>query len=88
MKISKGTIVRTIMLIIVIINLVLKQLGHDLINVSESEILSVVEMLIELAVIVVSFWKNNSYTQNAIKADEFLKNLKTLDDGLEDGEKN
>ena len=76
MKISKGTIVRTVMLVIVIINLVLKQLGHDLINVSESEILSTVEMLIELAVIVVSFWKNNSYTQNAIKADEFLKNLK------------
>lgn len=76
MRISKGTIVRTVMLIIVIINLVLKQLGYDLINVSESEILSVVEMLIELAVIVVSFWKNNSYTQNAIKADEFLKNLK------------
>lgn len=88
MRISKGTIVRTIMLIIVIINLVLKQLGHDLINVSESEILTAVEMIIELAVIVVSFWKNNSYTQNAIKADEFLKNLKTLDDGLEDGEKN
>lgn len=88
MKISKGTIVRTVMLVIVIINLVLKQLGHDLINVSESEILTAVEMIIELAVIVVSFWKNNSYTQNAIKADEFLKNLKTLDDGLEDGEKN
>lgn len=76
MKISKGTIVRTIMLVIVIINLILKQLGHDLINVSESEILSVVEMLIEVAVIAASFWKNNSYTQNAIKADEFLKNLK------------
>lgn len=76
MKISKGTIVRTVMLVIVIINLALKQLGHDLINVSESEILSAIEMLIELAVIVVSFWKNNSYTQNAIKADEFLKNLK------------
>lgn len=76
MKISKGTIVRTVMLVIVIINLVLKQLGHDLINVSESEILSVVEMIIEVAVIAVSFWKNNSYTQNAIKADEFLKNLK------------
>lgn len=88
MRISKGTIVRTVMLVIVIINLVLKQLGHDLINVSESEILTAVEMIIELAVIVVSFWKNNSYTQNAIKADEFLKNLKTLDDGLEDGEKN
>ncbi len=77
MKISKGTIVRTVMLVIVIINLVLKQLGHDLINVSESEILSVVEMIIELAVIVVSFWKNNSYSEKAIKADEFLAVLKS-----------
>lgn len=78
MKISKGTIVRTVMLAIVIINMILKKCGVNLINVSESEILSVVEMLIEVAVIVVSFWKNNSYSQNAIKADEFLKQLKEL----------
>ena len=76
MKISKGTIVRTIMLVIVIINMILKHFGLDIINVSESEILSAVEMLIELAVIIVTFWKNNSFTQNAIKADEFLKTLK------------
>lgn len=76
MKISKGTIVRTVMLIIVVINMVLKKCGIDLINVSESEILAIVELFIEIAVIVVAFWKNNSYTQNAIKADEFLKHLK------------
>lgn len=74
--ISKGTIVRTISLAIVIINIVLKKFGVDLINVSESEILTAVEMLIEVAVILVSFWKNNSYTKNAIQADEFLKHLK------------
>lgn len=79
MKISKGTIVRTVMLVIVIINLVLKQLGYNLINVSESKILSDVEMVIELAVIIVSFWKNNSYSKNAIKADEFLKNLREME---------
>lgn len=76
MKISKGTIVRTIMLVIVIINLILKRLGYNIINVSESEVLSFVEMLIEIAVIVVSFWKNNSYTEKAIKADRFLQKLK------------
>lgn len=76
MKISKGTIVRTIMLLIVIINLILKQCGVDLINVSENEVLAVVEMLIEVAVIVVAWWKNNSYSKKAIQADEFLKNLK------------
>lgn len=76
MNISKGTIVRTIMLVIVIINMVLKHFGLDVINVSESEVLSAVEILIELAVIIVTFWKNNSFTDKAIKADEFLKTLK------------
>lgn len=76
MRISKGTIVRTITLVIVIINLILKQMGHDIINVSESEVLTLVETLIEVAVIVVAFWKNNSYTEKAIKADEFLQMLK------------
>lgn len=79
MKISKGTIVRTVMLVIVVINMILKHFGHDIINVSESEILSAVEMLIELAVIAVTFWKNNSFTDKAIKADEFLKNLRGID---------
>ena len=76
MKISKGTIVRTVMLIIVVLNMILKHFGLDVINVSESEILSVLEMLIEIAVIIVTFWKNNSFTDKAIKADEFLKTLK------------
>lgn len=76
MKISKGTIVRTVMLIIVLLNMILKHFGLDVINVSESEILSVLEMLIEIAIIIVTFWKNNSFTDKAIKADEFLKTLK------------
>lgn len=75
-KITKGTIARTIMLGIVLINLILKHFGIDAINVSESEILTLIEAIIEVAVILISFWKNNSFTQNAIKADEFLKTLK------------
>lgn len=76
MKITKGTLVRTIMLIIVLINMILKHLGIELINVDENAVLEIVETLIEIAVIVVSFWKNNSFTDKAIKADEFLKQLR------------
>ena len=75
-KISKGTIVRTVMLVIVVLNMILSHCGLDVINVSENEVLSVLEMIIEIATIIVTFWKNNSFTQNAIKADEFLKTLK------------
>ena len=76
MKISKGTIVRTIMIVLVIVNVILGHLGYDLINVDENELLEFVEALIEIAITVVGFWKNNSYTEKAIKADELLKGLR------------
>ena len=76
MKISKGTIVRTIMMLLVIVNIVLQKMGYDIIDVDESTILTLVEVLIEIAVLIVGFWKNNSYTEKAIKADEFLKTLR------------
>lgn len=76
MKISKGTIVRTIMLVIVIINMILKACGKNIINIDENQVLTVLEYIIEIAVIAVNWWKNNSFTDKAIKADEFLKTLK------------
>lgn len=76
MKISKGTIVRTILLLIAIINMGLQHFGIDVIKVDESEVASIVEYIIQIAIIIVGFWKNNSYTEKAIKADELLKRMK------------
>lgn len=76
MKISKGTIVRTIMIILVIVNMILGHLGYDLINVEENEVLEFVETIIEIAIIAVGFWKNNSFSEKAIKADKFLQELR------------
>ncbi len=76
MKITKGTIVRTILLLMAVVNFALERAGIDLIPVSESGVLMFVETAIEIAIIAVAWWKNNSYTKNAIKADEFLKELK------------
>lgn len=76
MKITKSTIVRTILVILVMINFILEKCGVDIISVDESTILMFVETAIEIAVLAVGFWKNNSFTQKAIKADEFLKRLR------------
>lgn len=76
MKISKGTIIRTILMILVIVNIILERNGIDVIPADESTISMFVETVIEIAVIGVGFWKNNSYSKRAIKADEFLKRLK------------
>ena len=76
MKVTKATIVRTILFILAITNIVLEKLGVDLIPVDENAILMFVEYGIEIAILFVSFWKNNSFTEKAIKADAFLKQLR------------
>lgn len=75
MKITKGTIVRTIMLVVVLVNLILKSTGNSIINIDEGSVQSLVELLIEAAIIIVAWWKNNSFSQNAIKADDYLQQL-------------
>ena len=76
MKISKQTIVRTLLLIIVAINIVLEKFGLDVIATDENVVLMCVETIIEVAVIVTGFWYNNSYSQNALKAQRFLEYLR------------
>lgn len=76
MKITKSTIVRLILVVLVIVNFVLEKNGIDVIPADESTILMFVETGIEIAILAVGFWKNNSFTKKAIRADEFLKELK------------
>lgn len=84
MKISKGTIIRTILIVIVLLNIILEKLGVDVIQADESEVAMLVETIIKIAVIVVGFWKNNSFSEKAIKADEFLKQLREESESVDE----
>lgn len=76
MNISKSTIVRTILVVLAIVNFALERFGIDIIPTNEAFIAMFVEVAIEIAIIAVGFWKNNSFTKKAIEADKFLKQLK------------
>ena len=76
MKISKSTIVRTILVTIVIINFILEKFGLDLIPTDESKIAMFVEVAVEIGTIIAAWWKNNSFSEAAIRADEFMKELR------------
>lgn len=76
MQIKKTTIVRTIMTLIVVINLILKAFGINVIDVSENTVAAFVEAAVEIGAIVSAFWYNNSFTKEARQADEFFKQLK------------
>lgn len=82
-KITKGTIIRTILTVIVLINLVLKAFGKSAITVDDGVVANVVETVIEIAAIAVGFWKNNSYSEKALKADKFLQDLRNEEESEE-----
>lgn len=76
MRISAETIARTIVLFIAILNQILAILGKNRLEIAESDIYQIVTLVFTIGSAVWAWWKNNSFTQNALKADEFMKELK------------
>lgn len=76
MKISADTIARTIVLFIAILNQILAILGKNRLEIAESDIYQIVTLIFTIGSAIWAWWKNNSFTQNALKADEFMKELK------------
>ncbi len=85
-KISKGTIVRTVMVVIVLINMVLQKLGIDIIKTDENTVASIVEMVIEVGAIIAAWWYNNSFSDAAKKADRFFMAVKEFEATKKSGE--
>jgi SPP1 family holin len=75
MKISTNTIIRTIVLVIALANQILTATGKNPLPFAEEEIYETVSTVATLIASVWAWWKNNSFTQKAIKADEYKKSL-------------
>ena len=76
MKISKGTIARTIILALALINQLLTASGHNVINIADEDINTLISTAFTIVSAVAAWWKNNSFTQAAITADEIMKEEK------------
>ena len=74
-QITAGTIARTIVLILVLGNQILAMFGKQVLNIAEDDIYQVVSIVFTIGASVWSWWKNNSFTQIAIKADEYKNEL-------------
>lgn len=75
-KISTETIIRTIVLFVALINSVLTMLGKNPLPYSDTEIYQAVSSLATVIATIWAWWKNNSFTSAAVKADEYMKALK------------
>lgn len=76
MKVKTETIIRTIVLILALANQVLAIYGKEKIPITEDEVYQIVTLIVTIASSLWAWWKNNSFTAPAIKADEYLAKLR------------
>lgn len=72
-KISAGTIARTIILVLALVNQCLSMAGIQIIPIADEDINTLVTTLWTVCASLVAWWKNNSFTQKAIEADKVMK---------------
>lgn len=75
-KVSTETIIRTVMLIVTLINQVLTTLGKNPLPFAEDELYTLLTTVATIIAAVWAWWKNNSFTSAAISADDYLTKLK------------
>lgn len=73
MNISAGTIARTVCLALALTNQILSATGHPVLPIEDSQVKTLVTTGMTVAASLAAWWKNNSFTLAAIKADEALK---------------
>lgn len=76
MKITSGTIARTVILLLALINQTLTMLGYKLIPIEDEQINDIVTLAFTIGSSLAAWWKNNSFTKKAILADEYLNDMK------------
>lgn len=75
-NITAGTIARTIVLLLALANQVLAMCGKQILNISDDDIYQVVSIVFTIGASAVAWWKNNSFSQTALKADKVMAELK------------
>lgn len=73
MNISAGTIARTACLALALTNQILSAMGHPVLPIEDSQVETLITTGLTVGTSLWNWWKNNSFTPAAIKADETLK---------------
>lgn len=75
-KIAAGTIARTIVLLLALLNQCLSMAGIQIIPIADEDVNLLVSTAWTVAASLAAWWKNNSFTQAALEADKAMKQFK------------
>lgn len=80
MKTKTETIIRTVLLALALLNQILLALGKNPLPFSQDELYGIFSAIATTAGALWAWWKNNSFTKNALRADQYLEELKRLEE--------
>lgn len=75
-NVSSGTIARTVILALALVNQVLSACGLAVLPIEDEDIESLVSVVWTVAAALAAWWKNNSFSAAAVQADETLNALR------------
>ena len=75
-NVKASTIIRTVVLVLALVNQGLTMAGLNVLPISEEQVNEVLSLVFTIGASLWAWWKNNSFTSAAIKADELMGELK------------
>lgn len=73
------TIIRTVCLVVALVNQGLTMAGHSLLPITDEQVSELLTLVFTIAASLWAWWKNNSFTEAAIVADEIMHDIKSGD---------
>ena len=77
-KIEPATIARTAVLIFALVNQILTMIGKNPLPFAEEDVYTAVTGILTVGAALWTWWKNNSFTQPALEADVYRKEIKNI----------
>ena len=74
--VSAATIARTAMLALALINQILSALGKPVLPIESAQLEQLISTGFTVGAALAAWWKNNSFTPEAIEADAFMARMK------------
>lgn len=75
-NVKASTIIRTVVLLLALVNQGLTIAGLNVLPITEDQVTEVLSLVFTIGASLWAWWKNNSFTPAAIKADELMEELK------------
>ena len=77
MNITAGTLARTIILALALVNQILSATGHPVLPIEDAQVETLVSTAWTVIAALIAWWNNNSFTSAAKAGDEVMKQEKS-----------